>query len=251
MTEAGTPHERWSLFRFLAARLDRKSYLGLRLTIGLVLIAGGVWLFGGLLEEVLDNATLVHWDLAAASWIHSTATPFGDRIFYAITNIGSPPAMVGIAVVGVLVAFVKRHRLLAYAWAAAAAGGAAIDYVLKTTVHRSRPEYAAAFLHGSSYSFPSGHAMGSLIGYGFLAYALVVTVRRAAEHRRVVFALAVLMTLLVGISRVYLDVHYPSDVAGGWAAGFAWLAICITGYDVVSGRSALRHPSPPSQEAAR
>lgn len=251
MTEADTPRERWSLFRFLAARVDRKSYLGLRLTIGLVLIAGGIWLFGGLLEEVLDNATLVHWDLAAASWIHSTATPLGDRIFYAITNIGSPPAMVAIAVIGVVVAFVKRHRLLAYAWAAAAAGGAAIDYVLKTTVHRSRPEYAAAFLHGTSYSFPSGHAMGSLIGYGFLAYALVATVRRAAEHRRVVFALAILMTLLVGISRVYLDVHYPSDVAGGWAAGFAWLAICITGYDVVSGRSALRHPSPPSQEAAR
>lgn len=250
MTEADTPRERWSLFRFLAARVDRKSYLGLRLTIGLVLIAGGIWLFGGLLEEVLDNATLVHWDLAVASWIHSTATPFGDRIFYVITNIGSPPAMVAIALVGVVVTFVKRHRLLAYAWAAAAAGGAAIDYVLKTTVHRSRPEYAAAFLHGTSYSFPSGHAMGSLIGYGFLAYALVATVKRAAEHRRMVFALAILMTLLVGVSRVYLDVHYPSDVAGGWAAGFAWLAICITGYEVVSGRSALRHPSPPSQEAA-
>lgn len=249
MTEADTPRERWSLFRFFAARVDRKSYLGLRLTIGLVLIAGGIWLFGGLLEEVLDNATLVHLDLAAASWIHSTATPLGDRIFYAITNIGSPPAMVAIALFGVVVSFVKRHRLLAYAWAAAAAGGAAIDYVLKTTVHRSRPEYAAAFLHGTSYSFPSGHAMGSLIGYGFLAYALVATVHRAAEHRRVVFALAMLMTLLVGISRVYLDVHYPSDVAGGWAAGFAWLAICITGYEVVSGRSALRHPSPPSQEA--
>lgn len=249
MTETGTPRERWSLFRFFAARLDRKSYLGLRLTIGLVLIAGGIWLFGGLLEAVLDNATLVRFDLAAASWIHSTSTPLGDRIFYAITNIGSPPAMVAIAVVGVIVAFVKRHRLLAYAWAAAAAGGAAIDYVLKTTVHRSRPEYAAAFLHGTSYSFPSGHAMGSLIGYGFLAYALVVTVQRAAEHRRLVFALAVLMTLLIGISRVYLDVHYPSDVAGGWAAGFAWLAICITGYEVVSGRSALRHPSTPSQEA--
>jgi undecaprenyl-diphosphatase len=93
--------------------------------------------------------------------------------------------------------------------------------------------------------------MGSLIGYGFLAFALVATMDRAAEHRRAVFALAILMTLLVGISRVYLDVHYPSDVAGGWAAGFAWLATCITGYQVASGRSALRHPLPPSQEAPR
>jgi membrane-associated phospholipid phosphatase len=236
------------LFHFIAARVDRKSYLGLRLTIGLVVIALGIWLFGGLLEEVLDNATLVQMDLAAARWIHGTATPLGVRIFVAITDIGSPPAMAVIALLGVVIAFVRRHRLLAYAWAAAAAGGALLDQVLKATVHRSRPEYAAAFLHGSSYSFPSGHAMGSIIGYGFLAYALALTIRWAGDHRRIVFAAAVLMTLLIGISRVYIGVHYPSDVLGGWAAGLAWLAVCITGYQVASGRSALRHPPIPTPD---
>ena len=236
------------LFRFLEARLDRKSYLGLRLTIGLVVIALGVWLFGGLLEEVLDNATLVQMDLAAARWIHSATTLGGDAIFVAITNIGSPPVMSVIALVGVVVAFIRRHRLLAFTWAAAALGGAALDYVLKTTIHRSRPEYAAAFLHGTSYSFPSGHAMGSIIGYGFLAYALTLTVRWAGEHRRAVFAAAALLTLLIGISRVYLDVHYPSDVLGGWAAGLAWLAVCVTGYEFVTGRAALRQPPTPAPE---
>jgi len=236
------------LFRFLEARLDRKSYLGLRLTIGLVVIALGIWLFGGLLEEVLDNAMLVQMDLAAARWIHSATTLGGERIFVWVTDIGSPPAMVVIALVGVLVTFIRKHRLLAFTWAAAAAGGALLDYVLKTTVHRSRPEYAAAFLHGSSYSFPSGHAMGSIIGYGFLAYVLTLTVRWAAEHRRFVFIAAVVLTLLIGISRVYLDVHYPSDVIGGWAAGLAWLAVCVTGYQFVTGRSALRHPPTPAPE---
>lgn len=236
------------LFAFLEARLDRKSYLGLRLTVGLVVIALGVWLFGGLLDEVLDNATLVQMDLAAARWIHATTTPLGDRIFVAVTNIGSPPVMAAIALIGVIVSFVRRHRLLAYTWAAAALGGAALDYVLKTSIHRSRPEYAAAFLHGTSYSFPSGHAMGSIIGYGFLAYALTLTVRWAGEHRRAVFASALLLTLLIGISRVYLDVHYPSDVLGGWAAGLAWLAVCVTGYEFVTGRSALRQPPTPAPE---
>ena len=236
------------LFRFLEARLDRKSYLGLRLTIGLVVIALGVWIFGGLLDEILDNATLVQMDLAAARWIHSATTLAGDRIFVAITDIGSPPAMAAIALIGVLVSFIRGHRLLAFTWGAAAAGGALLDYVLKTTVHRSRPEYAAAFLHGISYSFPSGHAMGSIIGYGFLAYALTLTVRWAGEHRRFVFAAALLLTVLIGVSRVYLDVHYPSDVVGGWAAGLAWLAVCVTGYQVVTGRSALRHPPTPAPE---
>jgi len=235
---------RW--MRFFEARLDRGSYLGLHLTVGLMLIALGVWLFGTLLEGVLDNAALVRWDMSAAASIHSTITPIGIRVFKAITNIGSPVAMVAIAVVGALTMFVQKHRLLAYTWAAAAGGGAILDGVLKTSVHRSRPQYAAAFLHGSSYSFPSGHAMGSIIGYGFLAYALVLSAKRVGWHRHLIFSLAALLTLLIGISRVYLGVHYPSDVVGGWAAGFAWLAVCITGYQVVSGRSTLRDSLKPS-----
>jgi undecaprenyl-diphosphatase len=91
--------------------------------------------------------------------------------------------------------------------------------------------------------------MGSVIGYGFLAYAIIVTTRWAGWHRRLVLAAAALLTLLIGLSRVYIGVHYPSDVVGGWAAGVAWLAVCITGYQVVSARSALRHPPTPAQEA--
>ena len=240
---------RWP--RFLAARLDPDAYLGLHFTVGLLVIALGLWLFGGLLEEVLDNASLVHWDMATASSIHGATTPLGIRVFVFFTNIGSPVAMAVISLVGVVTAFVRRHRRLALAWVSAVGGGAILDAILKVTIHRDRPQYAAAFLHGTTYSFPSGHAMGSVIGYGFLAYAIILTTRWAGWHRRVVFAGAALLTLLIGLSRVYIGVHYPSDVVGGWAAGVAWLAVCITGYQVVSGRSALRHPPPPTpaQEA--
>ena len=88
--------------------------------------------------------------------------------------------------------------------------------------------------------------MGSLIGYGFLAYAIALSAKRVGWHRRLIFGLAALLTLLIGISRVYLGVHYPSDVVGGWAAGVAWLAVCVTGYQVVSGRSTLRDSLKPS-----
>ena len=245
-TPNGPPRSPARWMRFFAARLDRDSYLGLHLTVGLIVISAGVWLFGALLDEILDNSALVHWDLATSTWIHSTTTPLGIRIFELITNIGSPVAMASIAIVGAVTMFMRKHRLLAYAWAAAAAGGAILDWVLKTTVHRSRPEYAAAFLHGSSYSFPSGHAMGSMIGYGFLAYTIVVSSKRVGWHRRMIFVLAASLTLLIGISRIYLGVHYPSDVVGGWAAGLAWLAVCVTGYQLVTGRSTLRNSLNPS-----
>ncbi|MFL5561471.1 MAG: phosphatase PAP2 family protein [Gemmatimonadaceae bacterium] len=242
------PHRGTRVSRFFAARLDRKSYLGLRLTVGLLIIAAGLWVFGGLLEEVLDNATLVQWDVIAASWIHSTITPAGTRVFLAITNVGSPVVMAVLATIGVAVTFLRRHHLLAYTWAAAAGGGAMLDGILKHTIHRTRPQYALALLHGSSFSFPSGHAMGSMIGYGFLAYATVLTGTRVGWHKRMIFSFAALLTLLIGVSRVYIGVHFPSDVLGGWAAGLAWLAVCITGYEFVSGRSATRRPLTPSPD---
>ncbi len=229
---------RWR--RFLRARLERDSYLGLHLTAGLAVVASGVWLFGGLLEEVLDSDALVRWDVATAGVMHSATTSRGIAVFAAITNLGSPLAMSALAVIGVMTTIALRQRLLAAAWAAAAAGGALVDAVLKMTIHRTRPEFAAAFLHGSSYSFPSGHAMGSVIGYGFLAYAIVKTRQRRGWQRALAFAAATLLALLIGVSRVYLGVHYPSDVAGGWAAGLAWLAVCVTGYEVGAGRATRR-----------
>jgi len=245
-TEAAKHPSRWP--RFLAARLDPDAYLGLHFTVGLIVIVLGLWLFGGVLEEVLDNDALVRWDMTASGWVHSTTTPAGIRVFEFFTNIGSPVAMAIIAVIGVVVTFVRKHRRLALAWVAAVGGGAIVDGVLKAMIHRTRPQYAAAFLHGTSYSFPSGHAMGSMIGYGFVAYAIVLTGEWAGWHRQAVFSAAGLMTLLVGVSRVYIGVHYPSDVVGGWAAGLVWLTVCITGYQVVSGRSAIRHPPTPSQD---
>ena len=142
-----------------------------------------------------------------------------------------------LAVVGVGTLLLRRRRLLALVWAGAAGGGAILDWVLKTLIHRTRPEYATAYLHRVSYSFPSGHAMGSLIGFGMLAFAIAHARGFARRERQVGYAVAAFLTLLVGISRIYLDVHYPSDVVGGWAAGGAWLSICITGYHLVTGRA--------------
>ncbi|NUO64408.1 MAG: phosphatase PAP2 family protein [Gemmatimonadaceae bacterium] len=240
--DAAASPRRWA--RFLRARLDPKSYLGLHFTVGLLLAVLALWLFAGLLEEVLDNATLVHWDMATAARIHGIATSAGSSVFHAITNVGSPPVMTALAVIGVATLLVMRRRLLALVWLAAAGGGAVLDQVLKILVHRTRPEYGAAYLHGVSYSFPSGHAMGSVIGFGMAAFAIAHVWHLSRRERQGAYFLAGLAALLVGLSRVYLGVHYPSDVLGGWAAGGGWLSICITGYHFVTGRAAHLHPEP-------
>jgi hypothetical protein len=148
--------------RFIAARFDRKSQLGLGLTASLAVFVLAVWALSGLLDAVLDNDTLVRVDAAVESWFHLHATPTGLAIFNAVTQLGSP--VVVVVVIGVALYLWRKHEmLLLWNWLGANVGGKAIEYVLKNTVHRSRPQYGAAFLNGHSYSFPSGHTMGSTV----------------------------------------------------------------------------------------
>jgi len=215
--------------RFTAARFDPKTYLGLHLTVGLVVGALGVWLFSALLDAVLDNETLVRWDVASDAWIHSHVTQQGLAIFDWITRAGSPLSMTVLGVVvGVLLLW-QRRRTILIPWIAALAGGGILDDVIKQLVHRTRPVYGAAYLTGHSYSFPSGHAMGSIIALGMLLYVLGLYWHPSRLVRISSIIVACIFVVLVGVSRVYLGVHYPSDVMGGWAAGAAWVAVCVSG----------------------
>jgi undecaprenyl-diphosphatase len=232
-----------ALRRFLAARLDPTSYLGLHLTAGLAALLLAVWAFGALLEEVLDDATMVRLDVATDAWIHARTTPAGLTLFHAITQLGSPAVMGLVAVVGAIALWRARYRLTLVTWIAAFVGGVLVNQALKLAVHRDRPMYGTAYLHGHSYSFPSGHAMGSIIGYAMLVYVLRRHMPVVRRHTTLAVVVAALIVLAIGASRLYLGVHYPSDVIGGYAAGAGWLAICLTGASVARGRASIRRAS--------
>ena len=149
------------------------------------------------------------------------------RLWTAISLVGSPVAMAVLCTVLVL-ALIHRGNVRAASACVLIAGlGGLLNMWLKALVHRPRPPGADRFLHGHSWSFPSGHAMGSLIGYGTLAYcALTYTSLNSIAKRSIVIACA-LLVLAVGYSRVALGVHYRGDVLGGWIIGAAWLAAGI------------------------
>jgi undecaprenyl-diphosphatase len=170
---------------------------------------------------------ITRWDNIVLQWLHSHTTPFGIHMMATYTILGAAAftAIPGIGI-GALLARQRKWMMLK-GWSAALVGGPIIENILKWSIRRPRPELAALFLHGFSYSFPSGHALNSTIVYGMLAYILVTLCTRHNAAKVGIVVITVLIVLGVGFSRLYLGVHYLSDVLGGFAIGIVWLAACI------------------------
>lgn len=188
---------------------------------------------------MFGDAAIPRADAALLGWLQRHATPTGTVVADTVTRLGSPTTMMILGMV-VAVGLARRRRwLLLGGWLAAFIGGLVLDLALKGAVHRPRPPDADLFLRGTSWSFPSGHAMGALIGCGMLGYLLIVYAVTTRRARWAVVVAAALVVLAVGLSRLYLGVHYLSDVLAGYAAGTLWLAACISGLEV-----ARRWPRP-------
>ncbi|MEO7962784.1 MAG: bifunctional DedA family/phosphatase PAP2 family protein [Gemmatimonadaceae bacterium] len=230
-------------WRFVAARFTPGEYLGLHLTVGLLVSLAALWTFGAVTEDVLNHDPLTAFDTSLLTAIRAHATLAGDRIFVFVSLAGSPIAMAVLAIVGAAWLIVKRRWLFLAGWGAAFVGAMVLTEALKRVVQRPRPAGAAAFLHGESFSFPSGHALGSLVGFGMLAYLLIAESRQTLSPRRLtIIVCTVLVIVAIGLSRLYLGVHYFSDVVGGYAAGTLWLSACVSGLGVVRGRQTIARP---------
>lgn len=222
---------------FVMARLSARGYLGLHLTVGLAVSAAALLLFGKVVDDLLERDDLALLDATVAAWLTSVRTPGGLRFFAAVTEAGNPAviAVVGVLAAGMLV--VRRHWLLLAGLAASFAGGALFVEGVKLAFHRARPSGAMTYLHRYSWSYPSGHAAGVVFGFGFVAYLLVLW---AAQRwaRVLIGTIALCVVVAVAASRLYLGVHYFTDVVGGLAVGAAWLGVCVSGVEALRRRPA-------------
>lgn len=215
------------LQRFVAARLSPEGAAGLHLTAGVVLMLVAAWLFGGIAEDVVNHASITLLDVRLAHWFHQHATASMTRFMLFITHWHG---MIGVSVMGMLLAayfHVGRQRYWLLATIVVLPGGMLLNVLLKYVFQRSRPSFDDPLLTLSSYSFPSGHTANAALLYGLLACWLVVNHRSLGARMAIILG-ACLMVALVGVSRMYLGVHYLTDVMAAAAEGCAWLAVCIT-----------------------
>lgn len=186
--------------------------------------------FASLAEELLENG-LEPFDLAVSRALAITHSPALTLAMKWITVLGSPAVMTGLSIVVWLYLTLARKRPFeALTLLMILAGAGVINNMLKNVFHRIRPELAP-LVPAPGYSFPSGHAFLSTAFYGFLAY-LVFRHSSSPIARWAFLCLAALLVLGVGFSRVYLGVHYPSDVLAGFAAGGFLLTVSIVAYEL-------------------
>lgn len=203
------------------------GYLG----AGFVLTGASLWLFAEIIDEILEKEIQL-WDAFMYFVLQSYASYPLDVLMYWLTAMGS-----GVSVVGLSVAFLvwwwAFHRDLRtlYLFLIANAGGLGFNLFLKHVLQRDRPSLNAD-IGAVGYSLPSGHAMGAMIFYGFLAYLIIRSQRRGPLSTVFLSVVLCLFIVGIGVSRVYLNAHFASDVLAGFFAGCFWLAACIFALEV-------------------
>jgi membrane-associated phospholipid phosphatase len=199
---------------------------GIGLLVALATIAILLWGFAALADEFNEKSRLAALDLTVLNWLQVHGSERGERYFEFVSWLGAPV----LAVVDVAVsAWLAIHRAWRsfWLWVITIVGGAVLDEILKLSFRRARPSVASEFIHGNSWSFPSGHAMNSLVAYAMLAFLLREHIASKRLRLAVAFA-AALLIVAIGFSRLYLGVHYLSDVTAGYLAGSAWVVACIS-----------------------
>ncbi|WP_343638444.1 phosphatase PAP2 family protein [Roseateles sp.] len=202
----------------------------LRFTAGFAFLAGGAMLFAEIAEALHTEQTLGQLDEAFIVAMIDRVPDAALHGFFLLTTVGNRDTLIGLGVTVALLLLVLRRHGLALGWSLAMLGNAALNPLLKQVFERARPVHPTHWLTEDGFSFPSGHSSGTVIAMGMLAYLAVRLLPR--RWHVPAWILAAALAFSVGASRVFLRVHFPSDVLAGFASGSAWLTVSIVSIEL-------------------
>ena len=190
---------------------------------GLIICLLIIYLLAKLSEEVWEKEAFA-FDKTILLWIHQFANPTWDNIMLNITKLGNPTMMVIITIISLGILWWKKYHQEAKILGLHAFGGVILSYGLKLSFRKARPQLWQQLITETSYSYPSGHALGSMIIYGFIAYLLAF---HYPKFTKIIYLFAVILIAAIGLSRLYLGVHWPTDIIAGYGVGYLWLMFSI------------------------
>jgi membrane-associated phospholipid phosphatase len=220
----------------LARTLTVARYLGVVAVLGFLAAGAAIVMFVELSDEIGLDESLAKFDIALSEALREHVSVEILRAFAIITHLGDVPVLIGVGAVVWVLLLLRGQRLLAAAWVVATVSGGLLTRILKALFERSRPLHDHGLAAETGWSFPSGHASGSMLVYGLLAYLVVRQTPPAWHVPAALVGMA--LVIFVGSSRVLLQVHYFSDVLAGYASAAAWVAIWIAALEAVRWRGA-------------
>ena len=208
--------------------MHAKTFYG---TVGIFLVAGVIVATAGgyafaKLAEIVKRGSTQSYDDAILTWIHGHQTPGLTTFMREITYLGTGSVVIVVVGVAALFLWHTEHKHSARLLLASTIGGIILNNALKLLFHRDRPSLFEWGTSVASSSFPSGHAMSATVVYGTVAY-LVARLQKHRWARVLTLLTAFTLIIMICFTRLYLGVHYPSDVVGGIVVGLAWAGFCM------------------------
>lgn len=232
-----------ALFAFLGRRFAREAFVGLPLTILGVVFALLLLTLGGITEDVTTSDPIVAIDTRLATLLAAYREPALTKAFLWLTLLGKGEVVVAVAAAACALFVLWRKRYLLVPLLLVLAGTQATVQAVKRLILRARPGADVAYYVEKSFAFPSGHSATAMVLYGFLAYALARDATTWTQSTNIAFS-GLAIVLAVGLSRMYLGVHFLSDVLGGYVVGLLWLVIGASLAELLRARSPQASPSP-------
>jgi undecaprenyl-diphosphatase len=214
--------------------------LGIFLLTGLIVAVIGTALFVTLASRVRSGSTQA-FDDSVIRWLSAHRTSGLDAAMVEVTALGTGIVVMMIVAVAALFLGLTQHKYSAMLLLASTFGGLVLNEVLKHGFNRPRPTIIVPAVHAVSSSFPSGHAMSAAIVYTTVGY-LAARLHKRKWARWLVMTPALIVIALISFSRLYLGVHYPSDVLAGLVIGFAWAGFCMATLEAIQKFGFRRDP---------
>ena len=228
--------------------------LGFFLVAGSLIAITGTYAFAKLAELVREGYTQ-GFDEAVLRWMERHQTPWLEALMVEVTMLGTWIVVLSIVGIAALFLWLTRHKYSAALLLVATAGGIGLNNILKIGFSRPRPQVFEWGDHVSTSSFPSGHAMSSTVVFITVAY-LAGRLQKTKRARLATLAIAALIVATICFSRMYLGVHYPSDVTAGVIIGLSWSAFCMATLEAIQrfakreAKQVLESEAPPPNQAA-
>jgi len=214
--------------------------LGIFLVAGVIVAAFLTWVFSELAERVMSGGTQA-FDESILRWMSAHHSKALTSTMLEITTLGTGTVLLMIVCVAALFLTLTKHKYSALLLLVATGGVLLLDMVLKLQFNRPRPHVFIWGTQAFGSSFPSGHAMGATVTYSTVAY-LAARLHRRSWARWLTMLMALVVIFLIGVSRMYLGVHYPSDVLAGAIMGLAWAAFCMATLEAIQRFAERRAP---------